>query len=74
MPTTKETLIQTRKNLIAVREEISRSPKPSYSIDGQSVSWTEYMAMLGEQIAGLKMEIDSEDDDDIVEEHTQAFT
>lgn len=29
---------------------IMQSPKPSYSIDGQQVSWTEYQEMLTRQI------------------------
>ena len=30
--------------------ETLANPKPSYSIDGQSVSWTEYQKMLQETI------------------------
>lgn len=31
--------------------EITAAPKPSYSIDGQSVSWNEYLAQLKETVA-----------------------
>lgn len=30
--------------------EITASPKPSYSIDGQSFSWNEYLKTLTEQV------------------------
>lgn len=33
--------------------EITASPKPSYSIDGQSFSWNEYLKTLLEQVKAL---------------------
>lgn len=70
--TNRDRIRQTRDNLIAIREQISRKPKPTYDIDGQEVSWESYFKMLTEQIDKLKDQADSEDDDDIVEEHTTA--
>lgn len=33
--------------------EITASPKPSYSIDGQSFSWNEYLKTLTDQVKAL---------------------
>jgi len=42
----------TLNNALARLEEILASPKPSYTIEGQSVSWTEYQKMLVDIISG----------------------
>lgn len=39
---------------------IMASPKPSYNIDGQQVSWTEYHDMLTRQIQWANDELRSE--------------
>ena len=44
-------LIQARDNAAARLAEILASPKPSYTVHGHSVSWTEYQKMLAEQLA-----------------------
>ena len=33
----------------------SASPKPSYNLDGQQISWTEYRASLLKQIEGINV-------------------
>lgn len=39
--------LQTIRNQTLARiAELTASPKPSYEIDGQSVSWSEYLARL----------------------------
>ena len=50
MATDAENLATIRSNLISVMVTESAAPKPSYSIDGQSVSWTEYRTSLLSQI------------------------
>jgi hypothetical protein len=60
---------RTLDNLIAIREQITRSPKPTYDIDGQEVKWTEYLDAVTKQITVLL----AESDDEIVEVHTQAY-
>ena len=35
-----------RAQTLAQLEELRANPKPSYSIDGQSVSWTDYVESL----------------------------
>lgn len=45
---TNEQLRKIRSQVLGVIEEISASPKPSYSVDGQSVSWSDYLKQLRE--------------------------
>ena len=50
--------LQTALDNIAARlAEITASPKPSYSIDGESVSWTEYFSALMAQQSALRTEL-----------------
>jgi len=39
-------LITSRANIAANIAAVTASPKPSYSVQGQSVSWGEYLAQL----------------------------
>lgn len=73
MSTNKTNLQKARDNLIANLEEITRSPKPTYSIDGETWSWTEYQQYLIKAIAEMKLLIEGEDDDDIVEELSEMI-
>ena len=43
----------TRDQMASILVEITTSPKPSYSIDGQAVSWTEYLKMLQDQLSKM---------------------
>jgi hypothetical protein len=43
-----------KENIAARLAEITASPKPSYSIDGQSVSWTEYFNSLVQQLKEIE--------------------
>ena len=61
MPSNLDNLQQIKSNLIAKLEEVTQCPKPTYSIDGQSVSWTEYYKMLMEQIKSINELIQMED-------------
>lgn len=42
-----------KANLVTRLTEVTAKPKPSYSIDGQSVSWESYTQMLTAQIKQL---------------------
>lgn len=42
-----------RSNLISALATATASPKPNYSINGQSVSWADYLRMLREEIAAI---------------------
>lgn len=46
MPSDAEQLAAIRSQTLAVMAEITAAPKPSYRIDGQDVSWTEYLEAL----------------------------
>jgi hypothetical protein len=46
MPTDLEQLQAIRTQTLSRIAEITASPKPSYSLDGQSVSWGDYLAKL----------------------------
>ena len=70
MATAAENLQTAYDNFAAKLAEISESPKPSYSIDGQSVSWVEYYKFLMEQMKSIREELSSNDP---VEEVSEAF-
>lgn len=60
MATDAENLLTIRSNLLAKLAEISADPKPSYSINGQSVSWDQHrqsllneVKMINEQLAAI---------------------
>lgn len=57
----KSALLDTRDNLIKVRQAVLSKPKPSYSIDGQEVRWTEYLKQLDASILKINAEIDASD-------------
>lgn len=46
MATITENLATAKANLAANLAAITANPKPSYSVDGKSYSWTEYMTAL----------------------------
>ena len=49
-----------KSQLIARLKEVTAKRKPSYDIDGQDVSWTEYTRMLREQINETRILIGEE--------------
>lgn len=68
-------LIIARNNLITKYKTVSANPKPSYSVDGQSVSWESYLSNLSSEIDKLNKLIilGLPDEEDIVEEETQMY-
>lgn len=48
-----DNLIATRDQIAARLVEITAQPKPSYSVDGESYSWSEYFQALANQLKGL---------------------
>ena len=46
MPSDLEQLRAIRSQTLALIAEIPAEPKPSYALDGQSVSWGDYLAKL----------------------------
>lgn len=57
MPNYIENLTTARDNFAAKLAEASANPKPTYNIDGQSVSWTEYYKFLSDQVESLNQKI-----------------
>ena len=53
MATDAQNIATIRSNLFASLATESANPKPSYSIDGQSVDWNGYRAAVLKQIADL---------------------
>lgn len=44
-------------NVAAALEAATLNPKPSYSEQGRTVSWTEYVAMLSTQLEAIRLQI-----------------
>jgi hypothetical protein len=59
-------LIEIKRNLIDRLKELTANPRPSYSIEGRSVSWTELMNAYAEQIKWINDLITIESTDEIV--------
>lgn len=60
MPTDAELIATIKTQALTRIAEITSAPKPSYSIDGQSVSWNEYLRILQEQVAWADKQLGSE--------------
>lgn len=54
MPTPAENVATAIANYTAILVDVSVNPKPSYSLDGESYSWTEYQNFLADKIAELR--------------------
>jgi hypothetical protein len=46
MATDSEQLTTIKRQTLAIIADLTAQPKPSYTLDGQSVSWDEYLAQL----------------------------
>lgn len=57
MPTDAENLATIRSNLLTYIASVTANPKPTYSIDGQSVSWDDHLASLWKQLESLDEQI-----------------
>lgn len=51
MPSDLEQLQAIRAQTLAIIADLTASPKPSYVIDGQAVSWGDYLAQLQQTVA-----------------------
>ena len=56
-----DALIASKVNLAQQLAAITASPKPTYDVDGDSIPWTEYHAMLTAQIANISKLIQAAD-------------
>jgi hypothetical protein len=66
-----DTLTSAKANVASILAEITANPKPSYSIDGQSVSWESYFSMLTDKLEKLNQLIQVEGGP--FEQQTQAL-
>lgn len=41
-----ETIRRIRAQTLALMEELTKQPKPTYRLEGQEIAWSEYMAQL----------------------------
>lgn len=55
-----------RSQTLALITEITAHPKPTYTIDGQSVAWTDYLAQLQKTVEWCDRMIASEEPVEIV--------
>lgn len=46
MPSDLEQLLSIKSQTLALIAELTANPKPTYYLDGQTVSWNEYLARL----------------------------
>ena len=67
MPTDLEQIAQIRTQTLALLAEITASPKPSYALDGQQVSWGDYLVRLQQTVDWCDRRLAS---DDLLEFHT----
>ena len=57
MATDCDNLAQVKSNLIAILADMSAHPKPTYSLDGKSVSWAEYYSMIFNNLENVNRQI-----------------
>lgn len=71
MPTDAEQLATIKTQTLAIIVSITASPKPSYNIDGQSISWGDYLKQLQDSVAFVDTQLASIAPYEI---HSQGFT
>ena len=71
MPTNAEQIATIKSQTLAIIADLTTAPKPSYSINGQSVSWSQYLKDLQQTVAWCDQQLNSEAPFEI---QTEAFT
>ena len=71
MPTDAEQLATIKSQILQILVDITESPKPTYMIDGQTVSWTAYQRMLLDQLAQINAALAAETPFEI---HSRGYT
>jgi hypothetical protein len=71
MPTDAEQLALIKTQTLAVIVEITATPNPTYNIDGQNISWGDYLRQLQGTIAFVDTQLASLAPYEI---HSQGFT
>jgi hypothetical protein len=60
MPNENEQIAIIKTQTLARMAEITAEPKPSYKVDGQSVSWTEYLKQLQQTVDWCNQQLGSQ--------------
>ena len=71
MPSDATQLATIKSNALAVMADITANPKPTYTIDGQTVAWADYLAKLRETVAWCDTQVAGETP---IEIHSQGYT
>ena len=71
MPTDLEQLRLIRAQTLALIAQLTADPKPSYVLDGQSVSWGDYLAKLRVTVDWCERKLAGEEPFEI---HTRGLT
>ncbi|HEY4309853.1 MAG TPA: hypothetical protein VGN12_10415 [Pirellulales bacterium] len=51
MPTDLDQLQAIKSQALAIIADLTAAPKPTYTIDGQQVAWSDYLAQLRQTVA-----------------------
>jgi hypothetical protein len=71
MPTNQEQLTLIKSQTLARIAEITESPKPTYQIDGQMVSWGDYLNQLRATVDWCNTQLAAESP---MEVHSRGYT
>lgn len=66
-----DTIATIKTQTLAIIADLTANPKPSYNIDGQQVSWTEYLAQLWKTVERCNAHLAGETPFEI---HSQGYT
>lgn len=61
MATITENLLTAKANFAQQLADLSANPKPSYTVDGKSYSWGEYLKFLIDAMASIDLQIQQEE-------------
>ena len=64
--TNAEQIATIKSQTLAIMASITSSPKPTYNIDGQSISWGEYLAQLQNTVEWCNSQTNNETPYEIV--------
>jgi hypothetical protein len=71
MPADLEQLQAIKSQTLALIAELTANPKPTYSLDGQTVSWNQYLATLQATVDWCERKLAGEEPFEI---HSQGMT
>ena len=71
MPNDLEQIRLIRSQTLTLLAELTAQPKPTYDLDGQQISWNEYLARLQATVDWCERKLAGEEPFEI---HSQGFT